>query len=78
VLYLEKSFREVGWTCHSCGQAGVKVPLGCPACGESVATSELGEELVRGTLAADGAVVVVKDHSALRAGGGVAASVRYG
>ncbi|MBI5016632.1 MAG: hypothetical protein HZB55_14225 [Deltaproteobacteria bacterium] len=77
VLYLDQGFREVGWACSGCGRLGVKMPLGCPACSAPVATVELGEEFVRGALAADGSVVVVEDHSGLRAEGGVAALLRY-
>ncbi|MBI5445320.1 MAG: hypothetical protein HY900_29425 [Deltaproteobacteria bacterium] len=77
-LYIDGRFREPGWKCFSCGALGVKVPLGCPVCQTPVETVELGEELVRGTLAADGDVVPVREHEGLRAEGGVAAALRYG
>lgn len=77
VLYLDEGYREEGWKCFRCGQVGLKVPSGCPACGAPVETVDLGEELVRGTLAADGSVVLLSQHGGLRAEGGVAARLRY-
>ena len=71
-------YQDVGWKCFQCGVLGLKVPLGCPTCGGPVDAVELGEELVRGTLATDGQIAVVADHAGLRAEGGVAARLRYG
>jgi peptide chain release factor subunit 1 len=76
-LYLEDRFRQPGWKCFGCGALGVKVPLGCPVCHVAVEAVELGEELVRGTLARDGDVVPIREHEGLRAEGGVAALLRY-
>ena len=76
-LYLDEDYREVGWKCFRCGLVGLKVPLGCPTCGGGVESVDLGEELVRGTLAADGSVVLLAQHDGLRAEGGVAARLRY-
>lgn len=77
-LYIGTAFREPGWKCFSCGALGLKVPLGCPLCQAPVEAVELGEELVRGTLAADGDVVPIREHEGLRSEGGVAAALRYG
>jgi len=77
VLYLARSFRESGWKCFQCGALGIKVPLGCPQCGKPVEGVELGEEFVRGTLAADGKVVAVNGHEGLLSEGGVGAALRY-
>jgi peptide chain release factor subunit 1 len=77
VLYLDGRFQERGWKCFDCGTMGVKIPLGCPACNAPVETVELGEVLVRGTVAADGRVVSIAEHAGLRAEGGVAALLRY-
>ena len=76
-LYLERSFRETGWKCFSCGTMGVKVPLGCPTCGGGVDGVDLGEELARGTLATDGGVVPVEGAGGLLREGGVGAQLRY-
>ncbi|MDW7711683.1 MAG: Vms1/Ankzf1 family peptidyl-tRNA hydrolase [Deferrisomatales bacterium] len=77
VLYLARAFRELGWKCFSCGGLGVKVPLGCPGCGKAVEGVDLAEELIRGTLAADGKVVAVNGHGGLLGEGGVGAALRY-
>lgn len=77
VLYVTRSFRESGWKCFACGALGVKVPLGCPQCGKPVEGVELGEELIRGTLAADGKVVALDGHGGLQGEGGVGAALRY-
>jgi peptide subunit release factor 1 (eRF1) len=77
-LYLDKSFREPGWTCSPCNLVGAKIPAACPSCGKPVDAAEVGEELVRRTLATDGTVSVVRDHPGLLSRGGVAAMVRYG
>lgn len=77
VLYLAQSFREAGWKCFGCGALGVKAPPECPQCGKPVEGAELGEELVRGTLAADGRVVAVNGHGGLQGEGGVGAALRY-
>ena len=76
-LYLDGGFREMGWKCFGCGSLGVKVPLGCPGCGAPVDGVDLGEELVRGTLAADGTVVPVEGVGGLLREGGVGARLRY-
>lgn len=76
-LYLDRGFREMGWKCFDCGALGVKVPLGCPGCGAPVDGVELGEEMVRGTLAADGTVVAVAGGEGLLREGGVGARLRY-
>lgn len=76
-LYLDREFGEMGWACSSCGALGLKVPLGCPACGAPVEAAKLGEELLRGVLARDGGVVALRGHGGLREVGGVAAQVRY-
>jgi len=76
-LYLDGAFRESGWKCFQCGALGIKVPLGCPRCGAAVEGAELGEELVRGTLATDGRVVAVSGHDGLLAEGGAGAILRY-
>jgi len=77
LLYLDRAFRESGWKCFHCGALGIKVPLGCPRCAAAVEGVELGEELVRGTLATDGRVVAVDGHEGLRAEGGAGAILRY-
>ncbi len=77
VLYVARPFRESGWKCFQCGALGIKVPLGCPQCGKPVEGVELGEELVRGTLAADGKIVAVNGHDGLLGEGGVGAALRY-
>lgn len=77
VLYLENRLQESGWKCFQCGALGLRVPLGCPLCHLPVDSVELGEELVRDTLASDGRVVALSDHEALRAEGGTAALLRY-
>ncbi|MHB8765863.1 MAG: baeRF10 domain-containing protein [Deferrisomatales bacterium] len=78
VLYLDGAFEVTGWKCFECGGLGLKFPLGCPSCGTAVEGVELGEELVRGVLAKDGAVVCLAGHGGLRAVGGTAAQLRYG
>lgn len=77
-LYVDQGYLDTGWKCFRCNLLGLKVPLACPACGDPVEPVELGEEFVRGTLAADGRVAVLADHAGLRAEGGVAALLRYG
>ncbi len=76
-LYLDRGFQAAGWKCFHCGALGVKVPLGCSRCGADVDSVELGEELVRGTLATDGRVVVLDGHEKLWAEGGAGATLRY-
>lgn len=76
-LYLEKNFRETGWTCRACGTLGGRIPGECPACSRPVERVELGEEFVRSTLASDGRVVPVTGHDGVSAVGGVAARLRY-
>lgn len=75
-LFLDQAYETMGWKCFSCGALGVKVPLGCPVCKAGVKGVELAEELVRGTLAADGRLVPVADHEGLREWG-VGALLRY-
>ncbi|MDF1552113.1 MAG: Vms1/Ankzf1 family peptidyl-tRNA hydrolase [Deferrisomatales bacterium] len=76
-LYLDEGFRDMGWKCFGCGALGVKVPLGCPGCGAPAEGVDLGEELVRGTLATDGTVVAVAGVDGLQREGGVGARLRY-
>ena len=76
-LYLDGGFREMGWKCFDCGALGVKMPLGCPGCGAPAEGVDLGEELVRGTLATDGTVVAVEGVEGLLREGGVGARLRY-
>lgn len=76
-LYLARDYRAAGWECLGCGALGVKVPLGCPVCGAPVESVELGEELIRGTLAGDGKVFCLEEHPGLRDQDGVAAALRY-
>ncbi len=75
-LFLDRSYKTTGWKCFSCGALGVKVPLGCPVCKAGVKGVELAEEIVRGTLSADGHIVPVGDHEGLREWG-VGALLRY-
>jgi peptide subunit release factor 1 (eRF1) len=77
VLYLDTKFREPGWKCFQCGALGLKTSLGCPVCNSALEAVELGEEMVRGTLAADGRAFSLSGHPALRAEGGAAALLRY-
>ncbi len=76
-LFLDRAFQVQGWKCFACGEMGERTPLGCPRCGEPVETVELGEEFVRGVLAADGEVFVVTGVPELERAGGVAAGLRY-
>jgi peptide chain release factor subunit 1 len=76
-LYLDADFRELGWRCSSCRGLGVHMPVVCPMCGSACAEVDLGEELTRGTLAADGKVVIVNGHEGIREVRGVAAVLRY-
>ena len=76
-LHLDLGFRESGWKCTQCGALGVRVPLGCHVCGSAVEGVELGEELIRGTLATDGKVLIVDGHQGLSDERGVAALLRY-
>ncbi len=76
-LFLDRGFRAQGWKCFACGEMGERAPLGCPRCGQPVDSVELGEEFIRGTLAADGEVVVLDGTPGLDRAGGVAAGLRY-
>ena len=76
-LYVDKGFREKGWKCPGCGAMGGRTPQACPDCSGAVEAVELGEELVRGVLAADGKVVTVVDHDGIGSVGGAAARLRY-
>ena len=77
-LFVARGLQIPGWKCFACGDMGERVPLGCPRCGEPVEGVELGEELIRDTLAADGSVAVVDANPGLAEAGGVAAALRYG
>jgi peptide chain release factor subunit 1 len=76
-LFLDTGFREMGWRCTACGALGCRAPLGCPVCGGAVEFAELGEELIRATLATDGKVVMVDGHRGLQDERGVGAILRY-
>ncbi len=76
-LFLDRTFHVQGWKCFACGEMGERAPLGCPRCGGSVEAVELGEEFIRGVLAADGRVFVVTGVQELVHAGGVAAGLRY-
>jgi len=76
-LYIDRDFNLDGWTCVECGAVGPGSDSACPTCSAPVVRAELGEELVRATLAGEGSIVTVTGHDGLRREGGVAATVRY-
>ncbi len=45
-LFVSTSASGSGWKCSACGVMGLVVPLGCPACGESVRSCDLVEAVI--------------------------------
>jgi peptide chain release factor subunit 1 len=45
-LFVSSKAKGRGWKCTACGILGLEVPLGCPACGESVRTCDLVEAMI--------------------------------
>ncbi|MGH9457797.1 MAG: Vms1/Ankzf1 family peptidyl-tRNA hydrolase [Thermoanaerobaculia bacterium] len=67
-----------GWRCTSCGTLGEAIPVGCPACGEAVATVELVEEFIAAAQRDDAEVDFVPAGATLiDESGGVGALLRF-
>jgi peptide subunit release factor 1 (eRF1) len=77
-LFVLENASARGWRCTGCGTLGEAIPVGCPLCGESVATVELVEEFVAAAHRADAEVDFVPAGSTLlEEGNGVGALLRF-
>src|SRR5262245_9871803 len=76
-LYVLRSWNESGLTCPACGALQRGAGDACRWCGKPTATVDLGEEMVRRVLVADGIVESTTVHAGLERAGGVAARLRY-
>ncbi len=77
-LFVSQNASARGWRCTACGTLGEAIPVGCPICGEAVATIELVEEFIAAAHRADAAVDFVPAGSALlEEGNGVGALLRF-
>lgn len=77
-LFLSENASARGWRCTHCGTLGESIPVGCPICGESVATVELVEELISAAGREDAQVDFVPPGSGvLEEAGGVGALLRF-
>ncbi|MEO8216445.1 MAG: hypothetical protein ABI718_05125 [Acidobacteriota bacterium] len=76
-LFVRGDLDERGWLCGSCGMIGQAVPLGCPACGGTVSTVDLGEQLMAAAQRENATVEVVPDPSLLQDYEGVGALLRF-
>ncbi len=77
-LFVMENASARGWRCSSCGTLGESIPVGCPICGEAVATVELVEEFIAAAHRADAEVDFVTEGSTLlEEGSGVGALLRF-
>ncbi len=75
-LVLDRTFSQPGWHCPSCDAFGIKAQAGCPYCGGTVSTTDLGEELTRRVLQQGGEVQQLEDGW-LRHFDGIGALLRH-
>lgn len=75
-LYIQRTWTEICRVCPACGalQQGTDA---CRWCGKPTHAIDLGEEMVRRVIAADGTVESTGTHAGLKQAGGVAARLRY-
>lgn len=66
-----------GWKCTACGILGLEVPLGCPACGESVRTCDLVEAMIAEAEVEHAEIDTVETETILDRHDGVGALLRF-
>ena len=76
-LYILRSWKEAGRACLACGALQRGASNACRWCGKPTSSVDLGEEIVRRVLAADGTVESTGAHAGLERAGGIAALLRY-
>lgn len=76
-LLIEDGFDQAGWRCTNCDSLGLGALATCGYCGEEAKVVQLGEELVRRVLEADGEVDVMPPDARLHHYHGVAAVLRH-
>lgn len=76
-LFLHTDAVLAGWQCTSCSTIGHQVPLSCPACGRSVRSVDLGEELIAAAETEGAQVELVPGPSPLLNYEGVGALLRF-
>lgn len=76
-LFVAEQASARGWRCTSCQTIGESIPVGCPACGESVITVELIEEFIAASHKEDAEIDFVPLGSPLDDAQGVGAILRF-
>jgi peptide subunit release factor 1 (eRF1) len=76
-LFVARHATGRGWKCTACGIIGAEVPLGCPACGESVRTCDLIEAIISLAETEQAEVETVDAGTIIDRNDGVGATLRF-
>lgn len=76
-LFIHSDAVLSGWQCTGCSTIGHQVPLSCPACGKSLRSIDLIEELIAAAETEDAQVELVPGPSTLTNYEGVGALLRF-